>query len=162
MMACPFQMINTPCVQIGHILLALAENDPFSNTACRWRGLWPQWMMQSAREVVRSEESAAVGLRNLVTQWHITQKGALSRIPHLRSCLLHQRPCMAPLSLHCRRPGHSRAPDLRMWPVLARREARVSVSHIAWAMPFRCCAICLLQKLTERVFVQGVQQLAKA
>ena len=29
-------------------------------------------------EVVRSEESAAVGLRNLVTQWHLVQKGALS------------------------------------------------------------------------------------
>ena len=28
-------------------------------------------------EVVRSEESAAVGLRNLVTQWHIHQKGGL-------------------------------------------------------------------------------------
>ncbi len=28
-------------------------------------------------DVVRSEQSTAVGLRNLVTQWHITQKGAL-------------------------------------------------------------------------------------
>lgn len=32
-------------------------------------------------DVVRSEESAAVGLRNLVTQWHIAQKGALSEDP---------------------------------------------------------------------------------
>ena len=36
-------------------------------------------------EVVRSEESAAVGLRNLVTQWHIAQKGGLRR--HVSACL---------------------------------------------------------------------------
>ncbi|CAK0783982.1 hypothetical protein CVIRNUC_007185 [Coccomyxa viridis] len=33
-------------------------------------------------EVVRSEESAAVGLRNLVTQWHIAQKGSCSSPRH--------------------------------------------------------------------------------
>ena len=38
-------------------------------------------------EVVRSEESAAVGLRNLVTQWHITQKGALPCILRLSKLL---------------------------------------------------------------------------
>ncbi len=37
-------------------------------------------------EVVRSEESAAVGLRNLVTQWHIAQKGDPQR--HMSACLL--------------------------------------------------------------------------
>ena len=37
-------------------------------------------------EVVRSEESAAVGLRNLVTQWHIAQKGDPRR--HMSACLL--------------------------------------------------------------------------
>ncbi|CAL5226003.1 g8806 [Coccomyxa viridis] len=33
-------------------------------------------------EVVRSEESAAVGLRNLVTQWHLVQKGASNSPRH--------------------------------------------------------------------------------
>ena len=37
-------------------------------------------------EVVRSEESAAVGLRNLVTQWHIAQKGDQWR--HMSACSL--------------------------------------------------------------------------
>ena len=30
--------------------------------------------------MVRSEESAAVGLRNLVTQWHLSQRGKLQSI----------------------------------------------------------------------------------
>lgn len=91
MMACPFQMINTPCVQKGHILLALAENDPFRTLHADGEAVAT---VEDAEcpEVVRREESAAVGLRNLVTQWHITQKGALSRILHLRSCLLQQWP----------------------------------------------------------------------
>ena len=40
-------------------------------------------------EVVRSEESAAVGLRNLVTQWHLVQKGAyLLALTTSMSCIV--------------------------------------------------------------------------
>ena len=129
MMACPFQMINTPCVQIGHILLALAESGPFQTLHADGETVAT---VEDAEcpEVVRREESAAVGLRNLVTQWHITQKGALPRILHLGSCLLHRWPGMAPLSLQCRRPGHLRAHDLRMWPVLLAKGELVLQPHI--------------------------------
>lgn len=81
MMACPFQMINTPCVQKGHTLLALAGNYP-SRTLHADGETVATVEDAECPEVVRSEESAAVGLRNLVTQWHITQKGALPCIPH--------------------------------------------------------------------------------
>ena len=40
-------------------------------------------------EVVRSEESAAVGLRNLVTQWHIIQKGMVkAALMTCMSCII--------------------------------------------------------------------------
>ena len=60
-------------------------------------------------EVVRSEESAAVGLRNLVTQWHLTQKGApwptvqasLCASPAMRAASVMQSQPLADMRADC-------------------------------------------------------------